>query len=149
MEIILLEKITKLGDPGDLVNVKPGFARNYLIPSGKAIKANEENKAEYQQRKASLEQAELERKSAALEVAEKIKSLQISISVAVSEEDTLYGSIGTREIAEAINLKGLEVEKGKIRLPEGTLKEIGEYEIDIELHPEVIQRISISITPEE
>ena len=77
MEIILLEKITKLGDPGDLVNVKSGFARNYLIPSGKAIKANEENKAEYQQRKASLEQAELERKSAALEVAEKIKSLQI------------------------------------------------------------------------
>jgi len=149
MEIILLEKITKLGDPGDLVNVKPGFARNYLIPSGKAIKANEENKAEYQQRKASLEQAELERKSAALEVAEKIKSLQISISVAVSEEDTLYGSIGTREIAEAINLKGLEVEKGKIRLPEGTLKEIGEYQIDIELHPEVIQRISVSITPEE
>ena len=149
MEIILLEKITKLGDPGDLVNVKPGFARNYLIPSGKAIKANEENKAEYQQRKASLEQAELERKSKALEVAEKIKSLQISISVPVSEEDTLYGSIGTREIAEAINLQGIEVEKGKIRLPEGTLKEIGEYQIDIELHPEVIQRISVSITPEE
>tara|TARA_Y100000590_G_scaffold179631_1_gene204741 strand:- start:366 stop:815 length:450 start_codon:yes stop_codon:yes gene_type:complete len=149
MEIILLEKITKLGDPGDLVNVKSGFARNYLIPSGKAIKANEENKAEYQQRKVSLEQAELERKTKALEVAEKIKSLQISISVAVSEEDTLYGSIGTREIAEAINLQGIEVEKGKIRLPEGTLKEIGEYQIDIELHPEVIQRISISITPEE
>ena len=135
MEIILLEKITKLGDPGDLVNVKSGFARNFLIPSGKAIKANEENKAEYQQRKVSLEQAELERKTKALEDAEKIKSLQISISVAVSEEDTLYGSIGTREIAEAINLKGLEVEKGKIRLPEGTLKEIGEYQIDIELHP--------------
>ena len=149
MEIILLEKITKLGDPGDLVNVKSGFARNYLIPSGKAIKANEENKAEYQQRKVSLEQAELERKTKALEVAEKIKSLQISISVPVSEEDTLYGSIGTREIAEAINIKGLEVEKGKIRLPEGTLKEIGEYQIDIELHPEVIQIISISITPEE
>ena len=149
MEIILLEKITKLGDPGDLVNVKSGFARNYLIPSGKAIKANEENKAEYQQRKVSLEQAELERKTKALEVAEKIKSLQISISVAVSDEDTLYGSIGTREIAEAINLQGIEVEKGKIRLPEGTLKEIGEYQIDIELHPEVIQRISVSITPEE
>jgi len=149
MEIILLEKITKLGDPGDLVNVKPGFARNFLIPYGKAIKANEENKAEYQQRKASLEQAELDRKSKALEVAEEIKSLQISISVAVSEEGTLYGSIGTREIAEAINLKGLELEKGTIRLPEGALKEIGEYQIDVELHPEVIQKISISITPEE
>ena len=149
MEIILLEKITKLGDPGDLVNVKPGFARNFLIPYGKAIKANEENKAEYQQRKASLEQAELDRKSKALEVAEEIKSMQISISVPVSEEGTLYGSIGTREIAEAINLKGLELEKGTIRLPEGALKEIGEYQIDVELHPEVIQKISISITPEE
>jgi len=149
MEIILLEKITKLGNPGDLVNVKPGFARNFLIPYGKAIKANEENKAEYQQRKASLEQAELERKSKAIAVAEEIKSLQISIPVAVSEEGTLYGSIGTREIAEAINLKGLELEKGTIRLPEGALKEIGEYQIDVELHPEVIEKISISITPQE
>ena len=149
MEIILLEKINKLGDPGDLVDVKPGFARNFLIPSGKAIKANEENKAEYEQRKASLQQAEVERKSLAKKLAEKLEKLKVSISVPVSEEGTLYGSIGTREISEALNLKSLEIEKGSIRLPEGTLKELGEYTIDIELHPEVIQEITIVLAPEE
>ena len=149
MEIILLEKISKLGDPGDLVIVKPGYARNFLIPTGKAIRANEENKAEYEQRKASLEKTELERKSSALELADKLKSLKISIQVPVSEEGTLYGSIGTREISDAINVHGLEVEKGTIRLPEGTLKELGVYQLDIELHPEVIEEISITILAEE
>jgi large subunit ribosomal protein L9 len=149
MEIILLEKINKLGDPGDLVIVKPGYARNFLIPTGKAIRANEENKAEYEQRKASLEKAETERKSTALELAEKLKSLKITIPVPVSEEGTLYGSIGTREISDAINSHGLEVEKGTIRLPEGTLKELGEYQLDVELHPEVIEEISITISAEE
>ena len=149
MEIILLEKINKLGDPGDLVIVKPGYARNFLIPTGKAIRANEENKAEYEQRKASLEKAETERKSTALELAEKLKSVKITIPVPVSEEGTLYGSIGTREISDAINIHGLEVEKGTIRLPEGTLKELGEYELDVELHPEVIEKISIIISAEE
>ena len=100
MEIILLEKISKLGDPGDLVIVKPGYARNFLIPTGKAIRANEENKAEYEQRKVSLEKAELERKSSAVELADKLKSLKISIPVPVSEEGTLYGSIGTREMMD-------------------------------------------------
>ena len=149
MEIILLEKINKLGDPGDLVIVKPGYARNFLIPTGKAIRANEENKAEYEQRKASLEKAETERKSTALELAEKLKSLKITIPVPVSEEGTLYGSIGTREISDAINSQGLGVEKGTIRLPEGTLKELGEYQLDVELHPEVIEEISIIISAEE
>ena len=149
MEIILLEKISKLGDPGDLVSVRSGYARNFLIPSGKAISANEENKAEYEQRKASLEKAESERKSSALELADQLKSLKISIPVPVSEEGTLYGSIGTREISDAINTHGLEVEKGTIRLPEGTLKELGEYQLDVELHPEVIEKISITISAEE
>ena len=149
MDIILLEKITKLGDPGDLVNVKSGYARNFLIPSGKAIKANEENKAEYEQRKASLEKAELERKSLALDLADKLKSLEVSIAVPVSEEGTLYGSIGTREISEALSLQGLEIEKGTIRLPDGTLKQLGEYQLDVELHPEVIHEISIILKAEE
>tara|TARA_B100000586_G_C19939465_1_gene354882 strand:- start:78 stop:527 length:450 start_codon:yes stop_codon:yes gene_type:complete len=149
MEVILLEKITKLGDPGDLVSVKPGFARNFLIPSGKAIKANEENRVEYEQRKATIEKAELERKSLALELAEKLKLLKISIPVPVSEEGTLYGSVGTREISEALNIEALGIEKGSVRLPEGALKEVGVYQIDIELHPEVIQEVSITILAEE
>jgi len=149
MEIILLEKITKLGDPGDLVKVKAGYARNFLIPFGKAIQANEVNKAEYEERKASLEKAELERKSSAEDLANKLKALEINISVAVSEEGSLYGSIGTREIADAINAHGIEIEKGTIRLPEGALKELGEFRIDVELHPEVIQEISVIIKAED
>ena len=149
MEIILLEKISKLGDPGDLVSVRSGYARNFLIPSGKAISANEENKAEYEQRKASLEKAESERKSSALELADQLKSLKISIPVPVSEEGTLYGSIGTREISDALSEQGIEIEKGAIRLPEGTLKKLGEFKLDVELHPEVIQEISITIKAEE
>lgn len=149
MEIILLEKITKLGDLGDLVNVKSGYARNFLIPSGKAIRANEENKAEYEERRAALEKAELERKSSAEALANKLKALEVYIYVAVSEEDNLYGSIGTREISDAISAQGIEIEKGTIRLPEGTLKELGEFKLDVELHPEVIQEISVTIKPED
>ena len=149
MEVILLEKVTKLGDLGDLVNVKSGYARNFLIPSGKAVRASEENKAEYEQRKISLGKAEESRKVEALGVSEKLKTLEIIIPVAVSEEGTLYGSIGTREISDAINLKGIEIEKGTIRLPEGTLKELGIYKLDIELHPEIIQEISVTLTAKE
>ena len=149
MEVILLEKVTKLGDLGDLVNVKSGYARNFLIPSGKAVRANEENKAEYEQRKISLEKAEESRKVEALGLSEKLKTLEIIIPVAVSEEGTLYGSIGTREISDAINLEGIEIEKGTIRLPEGTLKELGIYKLDIELHPEIIQEISVTLTSKE
>ena len=149
MEIILLEKVTKLGDPGDLVNVRSGFARNFLIPSGKAVRANEENKAEYEQRKVSLNKAEEQRKVIALELAKKLESLEISIPVAVSEEGTLYGSIGTREISEAINLEGIKIEQVAVRLPEGTLKELGNYKLDIEVHPEVIQEISVALIAQE
>ena len=149
MEVILLEKITKLGDLGDLVDVKSGYARNFLIPSGKAVRANEENKAEYEQRKVSLNKAEEQRKAIALGLAKKLESLEISIPVAVSEEGTLYGSIGTREISEAINLEGIKIEQVAVRLPEGTLKELGNYKLDIEVHPEVIQEISVALIAQE
>ena len=149
MEVILLEKIAQLGDPGDLVNVKAGYGRNFLIPTGKAVRADEENKAEYEKRKEALLSAEADRKSSALQQAEKMQSLSVIISAQVSEEGTLYGSIGTREIADALSEKGHETEKSSVRLPEGVLKEIGEYSIDIELHPEVIVTISLQIIPSE
>ena len=145
MEVILLEKVIKLGDPGDLAIVKKGYARNFLIPSGKAVSANEKNKAEYEKRRALLEKADKERKKNALEISNKIKSLEVSISVAVSEEGSLYGSVGTREISEAILSQGIEIEKSSVRLPEGPLKELGNYLIEIELHPEVIQPVSVSL----
>tara|TARA_B100001105_G_C22222100_1_gene370085 strand:+ start:200 stop:649 length:450 start_codon:yes stop_codon:yes gene_type:complete len=149
MEVILLEKVIKLGDPGDLAIVKKGYARNFLIPSGKAVSANEKNKAEYEKRRALLEKAEKERKKNALEISNKIKSLEVSISVAVSEEGSLYGSVGTREISEAILSQGIEIEKSSVRLPEGPLKELGNYMIEIELHPEVIQPVSVSLVSEQ
>ena len=149
MELILLEKVAQLGDPGDLVNVKSGYGRNFLIPTGKAIRADEENKAEYEKRKEELLKAETERKEKALGEAKQLESIVLNIEVPVSEEGTLYGSIGTREITESIVEKGINLEKSSIRLPEGTLKEVGEYSIDIELHPEVVQGIKVVITAKE
>ena len=148
MELILLEKVAQLGDPGDLVEVKSGYGRNYLIPSGKAIRADEENKAEYERRKKDLLQAEAERKDMALEEAKKLESIVVGIEVPVSDEGTLYGSIGTREISDSLIEKGIDLEKSSIRLPDGTLKEVGEYSIDIELHPEVIASINLSVKSE-
>tara|TARA_B100001113_G_C21070479_1_gene605346 strand:+ start:43 stop:498 length:456 start_codon:yes stop_codon:yes gene_type:complete len=149
MEVILLEKIAQLGDPGDLVEVRSGYGRNFLIPTGKAIRADEENKAEYERRKEELIKAESERKEAAIEEAKKLESLILNIEVPVSEEGTLYGSIGTREITDSIIEKGIDLEKSSVRLPEGTLKEIGEYYVDIELHPEVVQGIKVVIAAKE
>ena len=146
MEVILLEKVAQLGNPGDLVNVKSGYGRNFLIPTGKAVRADEENKAEYEKRKEALLSAEADRKDAATVQAEAMEALSISITAPVSEEGTLYGSIGTREISEALNDKGFEIEKSAVRLPEGVLKEVGDYSIDIELHPEVITTISLSLS---
>jgi|TARA_B100001094_G_scaffold290740_1_gene308563 large subunit ribosomal protein L9 len=146
MELILLEKVAQLGDPGDLVNVKSGYGRNFLIPTGKAVRADEENKAEYEKRKEALMTAEADRKGAAKKQSEAMEGLSIEISASVSEEGTLYGSIGTREIADALTEKGFEIEKSAVRLPEGALKELGEYSLDIELHPEVIQSVLVQIT---
>ncbi len=145
MEVILLEKVAQLGDPGDLVNVKAGYGRNFLIPNGKAVRADEENKAEYERRKEALLSAEAERKDLATKLASGLESLVIEITAEVSEEGTLYGSVGTREIADALVENGHQVEKSAVRLPEGVLKEVGEYSIDVELHPEVIAPITIKI----
>ena len=145
MEVILLEKVAQLGDPGDLVNVKAGYGRNFLIPNGKAVRADEENKAEYEKRKEALLSAEAERKDLATNLASGMESLVIEITAEVSEEGTLYGSVGTREIADALVEKGHQVEKSAVRLPEGVLKEVGEYSIDVELHPEVIAPIMVKI----
>ena len=146
MEVILLEKVAQLGDPGDLVNVKAGYGRNFLIPTGKAVRADEENKAEYEKRREALLTAEADRKESAEKLSETMESLEVVIEAQVSEEGTLYGSVGTREISDSLIAKGFEIEKSAVRLPEGVLKEVGEYSVDIELHPEVIKTISVTIS---
>tara|TARA_Y100000022_G_C13010721_1_gene266592 strand:+ start:83 stop:538 length:456 start_codon:yes stop_codon:yes gene_type:complete len=146
MEVILLEKVAQLGDPGDLVNVKAGYGRNFLIPTGKAVRADAENKAEYEKRREALLTAEADRRESAEKLSETMESLEVVIEAQVSEEGTLYGSVGTREISDSLIAKGFEIEKSAVRLPEGVLKEVGEYSVDIELHPEVIKTISVTIS---
>ena len=146
MEVILLEKVAQLGDPGDLVNVKAGYGRNFLIPTGKAVRADAENKAEYEKRRDALLSAEADRRESAEKLSETMESLEVVIEAQVSEEGTLYGSVGTREISDSLIAKGFEIEKSAVRLPEGVLKEVGEYSVDIELHPEVIKTISVTIS---
>ena len=146
MEVILLEKVAQLGDPGDLVNVKAGYGRNFLIPTGKAVRADAENKPEYEKRREALLSAEADRRESAEKLSETMESLEVVIEAQVSEEGTLYGSVGTREISDSLIAKGFEIEKSAVRLPEGVLKEVGEYSIDIELHPEVIKTISVTIS---
>ena len=149
MKLILQESITGLGSPGDLVQVKSGYGRNYLLPSGKAIIANEENMKVYEAKQEELKLQEEKRLESAKEIFEKINELSISQNVAISEEGTMYGSVGTKEISELLEANNFQIERSAVRLPEGSLKELGNYVIDIELHPEVIAKINLELKPEE
>ena len=137
MKLILQETITGLGNPGDLVQVKSGYGRNYLLPSGKAIIANEENMKVYEAKQEELKLQEEKRLESAKEIFEKINEFSVSQNVAISEEGTMYGSVGTKEISELLEANDFQIERSAVRLPEGSLKELGNYVIDIELHPEV------------
>ena len=148
MKIILKETITGLGSPGDLVDVKSGYGRNFLLPHGKAIPANDQNLKIYEAEKAKLMEVEEQKISAAKEIYEKLNEFSLEVKVAVSEEGVMYGSVGTKEISEGLEVQGFEVERQSIRLPDGALKEIGESTIDIELHAEVIASINLSIKAE-
>ena len=149
MKLILQESITGLGNPGDLVQVKSGYGRNYLLPSGKAIIANEENMKVYEARQEELKLQEEKRLESSKEIYEKLNGLSISQKVAISEEGSMYGSIGTKEISDLLEVDNFVIERSSIRLPEGSLKALGSFEMDIELHPEVIAKINLEIVPEE
>ena len=148
MEVILLEKVGKLGAIGDKVAVKAGFGRNYLIPNGKAVMANAANVAEFESRRAELEAAAADKKTAAEARAALLAELAVTIEANSGDEGKLFGSIGTRDIADAITAAGVEVTKTEIRLPTGALREIGEYEIDVQVHSEVTQAIKLSVIAE-
>ena len=149
MKLILQESITGLGNPGDLVQVKSGYGRNYLLPSGKAIIANEENMKVYEAKQEELKLQEEKRLESAKEIFEKINEFSVSQNVDISEEGTMYGSVGTKEISELLEANDFEIERSAVRLPEGSLKELGNYVIDIELHPEVVAKINLELKPEE
>lgn len=148
MDVILLDKVGKLGEIGDKVAVKAGFGRNYLIPQGKAVPATEENLKEFEARRAELEAAAAEKLGEAQKRAEKLQDMEITIPANAGDEGKLFGSIGTKDIADAVSAKGAEVDKAEIKLPEGTLREIGDYDIDIQLHADVTVTIKLSVVPE-
>ena len=149
MEVILLENIGNLGSLGDKVDVKAGFGRNYLIPQGKAVPATESAVAEFEARRAELEVAAAETLAAAEARAESINGLGlITVTANAGEEGKLFGSIGTRDIAEAVTAAGVQIDKSEVRLPEGALREIGEYEINIQVHGDVTAFIALAVVPE-
>ena len=149
MEIILLESIDRLGGLGDLVNVRPGFARNYLLPKGKAKLATAANIAEIAEHRAELEKHEADVLKAANARAKQLEGLEISITAKSGGEGKLFGSITNANITEAINEKGVELEKSEVRMPEGPIRLAGEYEIDIHLHTEVNETIRLTVIGEE
>jgi large subunit ribosomal protein L9 len=149
MEIILLESIDRLGGLGDLVNVRPGFARNYLLPKGKAKLATAANIAEIAERRAELEKHEAEILKAAQARAEQLEGLEISITAKSGGEGKLFGSVTNANITEAVNEKGVELEKSEVRMPEGPIRLAGEYDIDLHLHTDVNATIKLTVIGEE
>jgi large subunit ribosomal protein L9 len=149
MEVILLEKIGNLGGLGDKVDVKAGFGRNYLIPQGKAVPATEDAVAQFEARRAELEAAAAETLAAAEKRAEAINGLElVTITANAGEEGKLFGSIGTRDIAEAVAAAGAEIDKSEVRLPEGALRELGEFEVAVQVHGDVTAMVNIAVVPE-
>ena len=148
MEVILLEKVGKLGAIGDKVSVKAGFGRNFLVPQGKAIPATASNVAEFEARRAELEAAAEEKKAQAQVRADKLAELSVTIEANAGDEGKLFGSIGTRDIAEAITAAGVEVVKAEVRLPEGAIRELGEYDIDVQVHADIIQAVKLAVVAE-
>ncbi len=149
MDIILLDKIANLGGLGDKVTVKAGFARNFLFPQGKAVPATKENVEKFEARRADLEAKIAEQLAAAEARAAKVAELgEVTIAAPAGDEGKLFGSIGTRDIADAVTAAGVEVTKAEVKLPTGTLRETGEYDIDLQLHSDVTATAKVVIIAE-
>ncbi|MDB2424628.1 50S ribosomal protein L9 [Litoricolaceae bacterium] len=148
MEVILLEKVGKLGALGDRVTVKGGYARNFLLPQGRAVLANEANVAEFEARRAELEKSAQEQLNAANTRAEALNGKTVAITAKAGDEGKLFGSIGTRDIAESAEANGLTLDKSEVRLPEGPLRNTGEHEVQCQVHAEVFATITVAITGE-
>ena len=148
MQVILLENVTNVGKLGDLVNVKAGYARNFLVPQGKATIATEDNIAKFEERRAELEKISADKLTAAKARAKTIEGKEIEIASRASEEGKLFGSVGVFEIAEAFSSKDMEMNKSEVRLPEGPLKDIGQHEVEVAVHSEVVFKVTVNVVPE-
>lgn len=149
MQVILLDKIVHLGNVGDQVNVKSGFARNFLIPQGKAVMATAANIAHFEARRAELEAKAAEALSAAQARAAKITEISsVSVSATAGEDGRLFGSVSAKDIADALTAAGVEVSKSEVRLGEGPLRTTGEHEVKVHLHPEVNAKVTVNVVAE-
>jgi large subunit ribosomal protein L9 len=149
MEVILIEKIDRLGGLGDLVNVKSGFARNYLLPMGKAKVATAANIAEVEARRAELEKIAAEALAAALVKRDQLAKLEVTITSKSGTEGKLFGSVGNSDIADAVTAAGVEIAKRDVRLPEGPIRQAGSYEITIHLHADVDAVVKVTVIGDE
>lgn len=147
MEIILLERIGGVGNLGDKVKVKGGFGRNYLIPYGKAVSATAKNLEQFEVRRAELEKAAGERRAAADARAAKLEGMKVTISANAGDEGKLFGSVGTRDIADAVTAAGVPVNKSEVRLPNGLIRNIGDFAVELQLHSDLMQGITVSVVP--
>jgi large subunit ribosomal protein L9 len=147
MNVILLEKVGRLGNVGDQAAVKAGYARNFLFPQGKAVPATKANLADFETRRAELMAAHNEKVAAAQSRAAKLKEMRIEIAVNAGDEGKLFGSVGTRDIADAVNAAGGDIAKAEVRLPVGVIRETGEWEITIDLGHEVEEVITLAVVP--
>ena len=148
MEVILLEKIANLGNLGDKVTVRPGYGRNFLVPKGKAVPATAAKVAEFEARRAELEKVAAEKLKAAQGRAEALGKIKVVIYQKAGDEGKLFGSVGTQNIADAVTEAGVKVERQEVRLPEGTIRQIGDYKVDIDLHSDVVASITVTVAAE-
>ncbi|MEM1435352.1 MAG: 50S ribosomal protein L9 [Pseudomonadota bacterium] len=148
MNVILLERMGKLGDLGDEVAVRGGFARNFLIPQGKAVRATKANREEFETRRVELEKTANDRLTQARGRASELEGKTVTIMVKAGDEGKLYGSVGTQDIADAISSRIAEVERSEVRLPEGAIRQTGEYEIDVQLHTDVTVAVQLTVMAE-
>jgi len=149
MQIILLEKVVNLGQLGDVVKVKDGYARNFLIPKGKAKRANAANLAEFEARRAELEKLQAAALAAATAKAEKLEGLMVQIAQKAGVDGRLFGSVTNHDIADALKAQGIEIEKAMVRLPEGPFKAVGDHQVEIALHHDVVATITVSVVGEQ
>ena len=149
MNVILLDNIENLGGIGDLVTVKAGYGRNYLLPQGKAALATKENIADFEKRRAELEEAAAEELAAAKAREELIQGMELVISANVGTEGKLFGSVGPIDIVEAFSKVGVEAARSEIRMPDGPIHEVGEFVVGVHLHSEINVDITVRVVPEE
>ncbi|HQZ03610.1 MAG TPA: 50S ribosomal protein L9 [Thauera sp.] len=149
MQIILLEKVVNLGGLGDVVKVKDGYARNFLIPQGKAKRATQSNLAEFEARRVDLERVQAEKLVAAQELAGKLEGVTVQVSRKAGMDGRLFGSVGNADVAEGLVAQGFDIDRAAVRMPDGPLKQVGEVQLEVALHADVLATITVSVVGEQ